>query len=136
MPLLEWNEDLSIGIASLDEEHKIFFNHLNELYAAIQFGKASMVLEPLLNELIAYSTAHFAREEEYMLTTQFPGYDGHKAEHDKIRQKLAFLQEKSHEHYSVGLSNETFAFLKDWLTHHILSVDKAFVEHFKAHGIT
>ena len=25
---------------------------------------------------------------------------------------------------------------KDWLTHHILKVDKAYVEHFRAHGVS
>ena len=30
---------------------------------------------------------------------------------------------------------ETLERLKDWLTHHILKVDKAYVAHFRAHGL-
>ena len=31
--------------------------------------------------------------------------------------------------------DQTLELLKDWLTHHILKVDKAYVAHFRAHGL-
>lgn len=136
MPLLEWNEDLSIGIDSIDAEHKAFFTHINNLYEAIQFGKAAGILLPLLDELITYSVAHFSHEEEYMFATNYPDFEMHKEEHAKLRRKLMELEIKSQDHTSVGLSNEAFAFLKDWLTHHVLNVDKKLADHLKAQGIS
>lgn len=135
MPLLEWNEDLSIGIDSIDGEHKIFFNHLNELYEAIQFGKSGDVLRPLLDKLVTYSVIHFEHEEEYMMASHYPEFELHKNEHEKLRNKLMQLQSKSEDHVSIGLSNETFAFLKGWLTHHLLDVDRRMADYLLSQGI-
>ena len=33
------------------------------------------------------------------------------------------------------VGTETLELLKDWLTHHILKVDKTYVAHFRAHGL-
>ncbi|MDD3183572.1 MAG: bacteriohemerythrin [Alphaproteobacteria bacterium] len=136
MHLLVWNEDLSVGITSLDDEHKVFITLLNKLYEAIQFGKTSTVLQQILDELVTYTVIHFEHEEEYMVATQYPDFEQHRQDHEAFREKLMHLQSKSQEHLSTGLSNEIFAFMKDWFTHHILNVDKALAVHLKQKGIS
>lgn len=137
MRLPDWTEDLSVGIPSIDEEHKVFVYHINRLYEGIQFGTAQGTLPVLLDKLINYSSSHFEHEESCMRETGFPGYQEHKADHDMIRQKLFELQDRlqKQQSSSTGIANETFAFMKDWLTRHILTVDKAYAAHFISHGI-
>lgn len=135
MHLLEWNEDLCVGVNAIDEEHKVFFRLFNTLYEAIQFGKAEEVLHPLFDGLITYTVTHFTHEEEYMFTSKYPGFAEHKEAHDHLRARVMELQKRSEEDgFSVDLSNELFAFMKSWLTHHVLSMDKTLAVYLKEHG--
>jgi hemerythrin len=137
MQFFEWNEEYSVGVPTLDEEHKVFIGHFNTLYEAIQFGRAPDILIDLFDKLVAYAFSHFGHEEKIMRATAYPDYESHKAQHDDIKARLLDLQKRTQEQksISVGLSNEVFAFLKGWLTQHLLQKDKTFSSHFIAHGI-
>jgi len=64
----------------------------------------------------------------------YPETEAHKAEHNKFTGQIMDLLDRHDSGESAG--DETLTLLKEWLTHHILKVDKAYVEHFKAHGVT
>ncbi|MGE4352099.1 MAG: bacteriohemerythrin [Bdellovibrionales bacterium] len=136
MPLFEWNEEFSIEISSLDEEHKIFLGHINALYEAIHFGTASHVLIPLIDDLVTYSIGHFAHEEEYMFATHYPDFEAHKKAHEELRNKLVALQFKGENQPSPSVFNETFLFLKTWLTNHVLNTDKKMALYLREHGVS
>jgi len=40
MPIMQWNESLSVGVRSIDAQHKMLLKHLNDLADAMSQGKA------------------------------------------------------------------------------------------------
>ena len=61
--LLEWTEELSVGVPSIDEQHKVLIRLLNELFDATQAERGQTLLGKVLNELADYTVYHFQYEE-------------------------------------------------------------------------
>ncbi len=59
---LEWNENLSVGVPSIDEQHKALLALLNELFDSTQAGRGQAVLGKVLKELADYTVYHFKYE--------------------------------------------------------------------------
>lgn len=88
MPLMEWNEKLSVGVQQFDSEHKKLVGMVNDLFDAVQAGRGKDILGPILDGLIGYTKTHFANEERYMTQHGFPGLAAHKAEHDALAKQV------------------------------------------------
>ena len=63
MPLIAWDQGFSVGVGSIDEQHKKLIGLLNDLHDAMRFGKGRDVLGKVLAELIDYTAYHFRTEE-------------------------------------------------------------------------
>ena len=136
MPFMNWGEEISVGITSIDNEHKKLLALINTLYDAVQAGKGADVMSRILDELITYTVTHFTHEEEYMLTTRYPAYHEHKDEHDVIRKQLMEFHARSTQGVNASMSQELLIFLKCWFSVHVLACDRAFGPHLRAKGIT
>ncbi|MGC8720293.1 MAG: hemerythrin domain-containing protein, partial [Thermodesulforhabdaceae bacterium] len=62
MPLIRWDESLSVGIAEIDDQHKRLVNMINELYDAMLQKKGKAVLSQIIKEMAEYAAVHFATE--------------------------------------------------------------------------
>jgi hemerythrin len=134
MALLQWNDKFSVNVAEIDSQHKTIIELINSLFDAMKAGKGNLVIEQVLDNLSKYTFTHFNYEERYMRITDYPGYDTHKKEHDMLKSKVKELQ-KSLQTNSGTLSIQVMDFLKNWLTNHIMQVDKAYSEHFNKKNI-
>ena len=91
------------------------------------------VLGEILERLVDYTMNHFIVEEELFNRLGYPEGEAHKAQHDRFSARVMDLLQRHEGGEGVGM--EALELLKNWLTHHILKVDKAYVEHFRAHGV-
>ena len=123
MSLFQWREELSVGCAEIDSQHKQLFRYADDLHAAMMSGKGKDILGQTLSDLIAYTKRHFAAEEKLMQVHHYPDYPSHKAAHDALAQKVVKLQQDFLSS-RVALTGEIMQFLKDWLNHHIGEIDK------------
>lgn len=80
-----------------------------------------------------YTMNHFIVEEELFDRLGYPESAAHKKYHNRFTEQVMSLLDRHEAGEVVGA--EALELLKDWLTHHILKVDKAYVEHFRAHGV-
>ena len=135
MPLMVWNEKMSVDIASVDEQHKTLLEMLNDLFDGVQEGKAQETLATVLDGLIAYTTAHFQFEEEHFVQTGYPDTAAHKAEHDALTKQVLEIQARFKDGATGTLSLEVLNFLKNWLLNHIQVSDKAYSPHLIASGV-
>ena len=135
MPLMVWNEKMSVGIASIDEQHKKLVGMLNDLFDGVQAGKAAEVLGQVLDGLIAYTAAHFKFEEEHFTKTGYPATAAHKKEHDDLTKQVLDVQAKYKSGVTGTLSLEVMNFLKNWLVTHIQGSDKGYGPHLIAKGV-
>lgn len=134
MPIVFWNEKLSVNIASIDAEHKKLIEMINDFYENIvnRSNKENFLI--LINGLIDYTLIHFANEEKYMQELNYDYYKEHKREHDQFISKIKEIEEKINNNERV-LSLDMTSFLMDWLKNHILKSDKKYSEFFISKGV-
>ncbi len=135
MPLMEWNEKMSVGVKQFDDEHKKLVAMVNELFDAVQAGKGKESLGKILDNLIAYTKSHFANEERYFAQHGYPDQDAHKKEHEALAKQVADVQQKYHSGATATLSMEVMNFLKNWLVKHIQGTDKKYGPFLNAKGV-
>lgn len=135
MALMEWNDKMSVGIDSIDAQHKKLVALLNELYDGVQQGHTKEALGTVLSGLVDYTVAHFKYEEDLFAKTGYAEKDAHKAEHDAFTRKVGDVQEKYKTGVNTSLSLEVMTFLKNWLTNHIMGTDQKYTAHLKANGV-
>jgi hemerythrin len=134
MDFLEWNESFSVGIGSIDEEHKRLIALINRLYEGIKENKQEQVLGPIFNELGDYTRSHFAHEEEIFARYGYPEDQEHALQHALLVGELQDLKAGSRANASL-LSLKMMEFLRDWLGVHILEEDKAYSAFLKERGV-
>ncbi|MGM0952495.1 MAG: bacteriohemerythrin [Pseudomonadota bacterium] len=134
MTFWPWNKELEVGIGEIDKQHKWLVDTTNELHDAIEAGADKQQIGGILESLMDYTMNHFIVEEDLFYRLGYPETAEHKAEHDKFTGEIMELLDRHESGESAG--EDTLTLLKEWLTHHILEVDKGYVEHFRAHGIT
>lgn len=135
MPLMTWNDKMSVGIPSIDGEHQKLVAMLNELFDAVQAGKGKDVLGKILDRLIDYTKSHFANEERYMTQHAYPDFAPHKKEHEDLAKQVLDVQHKYHSGATATLGMEVMNFLKNWLIKHIQGTDMKYSPFLKAKGV-
>jgi hemerythrin-like metal-binding protein len=127
-----WRQDLySVGVITIDEQHKKLFSLINALFDAMKIGKGSSLVGKTLDELIEYTKNHFRTEEDYMIKCNYPAFGEHKKIHDKLTEDVKNIKNKFLANPNTNLSIETLDFLRDWLTQHIQGTDKKYVPYMK-----
>lgn len=136
MAYFNWDEKYSVGVKAIDDQHRKLVALVNELYEAMSAGKGKQVVGKVLNDLIAYTDTHFKAEEAMMEKAGYPApnFLAHKKEHEALVSKVSDLCTRFAVS-EIGLTTEVGSFLKDWLSNHILVVDKKYAPLFAAKGI-
>ncbi len=125
MPFIEWNNTLSIGIESIDDQHKNLINVINDFYADLKKESTEERLLSIIEKLKDYTVYHFQTEEDLFKEYNFDGYDEHKKEHDDFITTV----EDYYERYKNGkliISLEVTNFIKLWIFKHIMGTDKKY----------
>jgi len=131
MPFVEWNESYSVKIAEIDQQHRQLLNIINNLHEAMRAGGARDKIAPVVNELVSYTRFHFNHEERMLESTGYPAF----ADHKKVHQSMVKQVEDFRDQVAGGKAStplKLMAFLKDWLTNHILQTDMHYSGHVTA----
>ncbi|MBI4827890.1 MAG: hemerythrin family protein [Nitrospinae bacterium] len=131
----QWNERYAVGVELLDNQHQRLFALVNELFALIRAGKADREINDFIQKVRDYVDVHFSDEERMMTRAGFPGLEMHRAEHREMLAQVRRYQERA----ARGDPVNPTSLLEEmviWLHSHLARSDRAYVEHFKAHGIT
>ncbi len=125
MATIAWTEEMSVGVAELDDDHR----RLIAMLATVDGGPGGG--DPLapLHDLVEYCRGHFAREEAYMATIGYPGLAAHQRQHDALTQDVVeSLLDQSGEP-DPELPRKLGAFLRLWIETHILNADRKYALH-------
>jgi hemerythrin-like metal-binding protein len=134
---MEWTEDLSVGVKTIDEQHKELFARIGDLVAAVKSHTCKYKIGDVIKFLEDYIVFHFGEEEKYMLEHGYPGYAAHKAQHEKFMRSFWELKkelpklEGGKKPGSYDLSVETNQVVVDWILDHIAKVDKGLGAYLK-----
>ena len=94
MPLIEWTDNLSVGIDSIDEQHKKLVNIINALNDAILSGESNNLLIQIFNNLATYTNVHFTYEENMFAEFGYPDSVEHKKQHEALIAQLIELKQE------------------------------------------
>ncbi len=125
MAILTWSNQLNVGIASVDQQHKRLVEILNQLDETVAIGDEPQAILGLIEALIDYTRYHFEHEESLMREA---GYDAkefavHQEQHREFVAKVQDEQQKAFFDPDT-VSNNLLEFLVQWLSAHILYSDK------------
>lgn len=134
MALIQWNDSLSVDVASIDKQHQKLVSMINELSDAMKQRKGKDVLGKILNSLISYTETHFKAEEKYFDMYNYPETADHKKEHLAFVQKVMEFK-TGFETGKLSVTIELMSFLSDWLKNHIKGTDKKYSKFFNEHGL-
>jgi len=135
MPLIEWTAELSVGINSIDEQHKKLINMINALNDAMLTNSSNELLGKIFTGLAAYTQKHFAYEENMFAEFGYTDSQEHKRQHEELIAQVIELKEKFMENPQGTISADLMLFLKRWLTNHIMRTDKEYTEFLLSKGV-
>jgi methyl-accepting chemotaxis protein len=93
-PFIEWSDQLSVAVLSMDEQHKRFFTILDELHRAMKQGKGTTVIGGILRGLAQYTEYHFGEEEALMSRHNFRDLAHQQEAHRCFVEKVAELRSR------------------------------------------
>lgn len=132
---IEWNDSIVVGVPSIDRDHRMLVDMLNELFAACFAGRGPDVLVGIVTCLVDYTRYHFDREEKLLAQAGYDAVDAHRAMHARMVAQVEKIRSDLQQGATHDLSNATLKFLSRWLTDHIQSEDRKFGALMKSRGL-
>jgi len=126
-----WRQDLAIGVASIDAQHRELFARIAAFEVALEHAEPIAVSETF-GFLRAYAATHFADEEALMRETAYPGLEDHVAQHREFAARLDALVrdlQESGRRAFVGLRAKNW--ITVWLLDHVGVTDQALGAHLR-----
>ncbi|HPE80833.1 MAG TPA: bacteriohemerythrin [Gammaproteobacteria bacterium] len=131
---VEWRDDLSVGIGSIDDDHKKLLTLINNLQTAVYYPTGEAFERQALKDLVDYTKYHFEREERMMRENDYADYEPHKRQHEAMIAKVTGFME-AYEKDREGTVEEMTGFLKGWLIQHIAGTDQKYSGHLQSRGV-
>ena len=141
MNTIHWNKELTVGITELtvgitelDDDHKALFAIIEQYRHAIANNDAYPPIVQLFENLQSYVHFHFAREEEILRQTNFPGTAKHTEAHRVFSAEINRFKQLYTDLPSLFPHEAMLAFLNEWLITHISTADKEYIQHLDNHS--
>ncbi len=131
---LTWNEEYSVGISVLDEDHKRLLNLINQLQTAAHYHTSDEYEQEAFDALLDYTKGHFQREEELMEKHGFPGLEAHRQQHQAMIAEVNQLVAAYQRDRDATIEG-TIRYLQTWLLHHINGTDKEYSTFLNDKGV-
>lgn len=122
--MLKWNDNLSIGVERIDNQHKELFVRINLLLESMKNQRGQDEILNTLNFLEDYVIKHFDEEEVIQKKTNYPGYEVQHAQHEDFKNGLLNLRKTIE---TDGIKSSSIIIIQqkicDWWLNHINKLD-------------
>lgn len=128
MKEIKWNDRFNVGVDSIDDAHKKLFSIVGKLIALNEDeNKQQYACREGIKYFKNYTIKHFADEEAYMQSIDYPNLAIHKSLHDSLRDKTlpALEAEMEAQDYSTESVGHFLGICVGWLNGHIMVEDRA-----------
>ena len=122
MSLIQWKPTYSLGIPSVDGEHRDMIDMINRVYADLEGSPEPASVEAVLGDIHAGISAHFALEERLMKSAGYSGYEEHKQSHELLLDQIRDLMDGFAADPAHG-KQELQRRLGDWFSLHFATLD-------------
>jgi hemerythrin len=131
--IFEWTPEYSVHDNEIDREHQAWLDGVNRLHQAMLAGKGTEIVGTLLEEMMQYTSYHFAHEARLMAAIQYPEIRAHVQQHNELRRKVGALVERFGRGEAT-ITIELTLFLSEWIKQHILTSDRRLGEYLITSG--
>lgn len=131
---LEWKNEYSVGISSIDQQHKKLINLINQLQTAVKYSTGEEFEREALDELVKYTKTHFTYEEGLMEQNGYPDFEPHKSQHVRMIKKVEEVLAEYERDRDTAMTN-ALDFLREWLINHINGTDKEYSSFLIGKGV-
>ena len=130
-----WRDEYSVGVDSLDNDHKKLLTLINHLQTAVHYQTGEEFEKEALDEVVAYTKYHFEREEKMMQDAGYADLEAHKELH---REMIAKVEEfvRDYEKRGHEALEDVALYLKNWLVNHINGTDQEYSSLLKQKGMS
>jgi hemerythrin len=135
MAFFEWSPKLSVGLDTVDRQHRMLIGYINELDEAVASGRSSNVLQDLLRRLRGYTKVHFAYEEAMFKVYHYEESRDHESAHHAFINMIENCERRQAKG-ETNVAADLLTYLKEWLSAHILVEDMAYASVLSARGAT
>jgi hemerythrin len=126
--LPEWDDELSVNVDAIDEDHKAFFRlaALLQDVASNLNNEQAYLIETAINILEEYIEGHFLREQLAMAKIDYPQMVEHISAHDAFADRVTLLVKEYRTNHDLTTILALTRLVADWLTQHIRCVDSQY----------
>lgn len=122
MSLLQWKNEYSVGIASMDDEHREMIALINSTYDKLGSDANSDQIDDCLAEIFNTISMHFALEERIMRKAGYAEFELHKNDHEELLDRLRDLMDDFYKDPATG-AMQLEQSLSDWFAGHFSTFD-------------
>ncbi len=132
--LVRWKPEYSVGIESIDAQHRQLIELINRLQNTVDYATGGDYERAALDAVVDYTLTHFRYEEDLMAEHDYPSFEAHRAEHQKMVARVEELVQAYRDNQDRALQ-DALAYLKAWLINHINGTDQQYSEFLIAKGV-
>lgn len=88
MSLLQWRVEYSVGVQSIDDEHRELIELINNFYEKLRHEPDKEIVELRLGDIVTAISMHFALEERLMREHEYAEYAAHKEDHEELLDQI------------------------------------------------
>ena len=122
MNLLQWKPEFSVGIESIDDEHRDMIRLINDIYAKLDAHADPVQIDECLGDIFSAISMHFALEERMMKNCGHESYDAHKEDHEELLDQIRDLMDEFVADPAAGATQLEHR-LSDWFSKHFSTHD-------------
>jgi len=131
---VEWKDEYSVGINSIDLQHQKLLGLINQLQTAADHSTGEAFEHEALDALVDYTRTHFTYEEGLLVDNDYPDYEPHKAQHEEMIKEVEKVIAGYKQDPDTAMRNAA-AYLKEWLINHINGTDKQYSSYLIDKGV-
>ncbi|HVZ82229.1 MAG TPA: bacteriohemerythrin [Terracidiphilus sp.] len=120
------------GIESLESDHLKMMALANELHDSVCAHAAPEAVAALIDQLAAYTEAHFACEEKLLVQMGSPDAAEHRHEHENMSAWIAEMRMRLKCGSLPVASIEVVGYLRDWILEHVVRSDQSYLSELAA----
>ncbi|MGE4280874.1 MAG: bacteriohemerythrin [Magnetospirillum sp.] len=134
MAVLRWSDELSVGVSSLDADHRTLVDLINELGQAIDERRGGAQVVSTLARLTRHVREHFEREEALLNRCGYAEAEDHAQQHAHTVNRLGELNALAAEDDEAA-AHAVLDFLKAWFVNHVVGNDLKLRDFFREKGV-
>jgi hemerythrin len=132
MTIVCWDGSLTIGVKTIDAQHRHLFEIIDAMQGKLALGHASEALLDGLDNMRTYARFHFDTEERLLNEHGYPERESHRQTHKEFLEALERLSGLAP---TPEAAHQALGFLLAWFSGHIQTVDGRYAPFLAERGV-